>query len=230
MENAAAFSLPMMLPSSQIVLMSSRRTAKPLADMWWRNSARDLPQRTAADGERGLAGQQGRFDVAVDEPLRLVLRHADAERQAEIVGRPVLDTRIGRKGAGRRSRSVECRKRATAAGARTGIVFQRVETGIDGEGRVLQGVAELHAVGGYGAEIAERRGAVESAQGIVAARGAQKPAGRKIGTGDAACVIGIEIGIAETEEPVRIHIGYRHGLGTGVFHAETRGQQCQSES
>src|SRR5215475_7771230 len=214
MENAAAFSLPMMLPSSQIVLMSSRRTAKPLADMWWRNSARDLPQRTAADGERGLAGQQGRFDVAVDEPLRLVLRHADAERQAEIVGRPVLDTRIGRKGAGRRSRSVECRKRATAAGARTGIVFQRVEAGIDRERRVLQGVAELHAVGGYGAEIAERPGAVESAQGIIAARGAQEPAGRKIGTG--ACVIGIETRIAKTQEPVRVHIGYRHGLGVGV--------------
>src|SRR5262245_54316177 len=146
MENAAAFSFPMMLPSSSIVLMSSRRTAKPIADNAVEIFPRDLANAAAADGERGLAGQQGRIDVAVDHPLRAKLRHADAERQAEIRTRPVLDPSVGAEGAGRCGRlGIEGGEGAMRGGAGRCVVFQRVETGIDRQRRVLQRIAELHA-------------------------------------------------------------------------------------
>src|SRR5207253_9576763 len=104
----------------------------------------------AADGERRGAGQ--RVDFAV-EAARL-LDVADPKRQAEVRRRLEFDAGIH---AGDRQRAgfgVERRERATDAG----IVFQRVETGIEGDGQaaVLEAVPELSAFAIERAETAER--------------------------------------------------------------------------
>ena len=68
------------------------------------------------------------------------------------------------------------------AAADAGIVFQRVETGIEGDGRpaaVLQAVAELHAFAIERAETAERALA-EAAEAHAVALAADKKAVRKI--------------------------------------------------
>src|SRR6476620_11828093 len=72
--------------------------------------------------------------------------------------------------------AVEGGKGATVAGR----IFHCVETGIDRERRVLEVVAELHALVIERSEIAERSDLVEAVQTDAAAFGSDKPAVRKI--------------------------------------------------
>src|SRR6266481_2230007 len=74
----------------------------------------------------------------------------------------------------RAGHGVEGRKSATDAG----IVFQRVDAGIERDGRVLELVAKLHA---FGIARAERASLVDAAQAHATAFIADKPAVRKIG-------------------------------------------------
>src|SRR5689334_18853749 len=95
----------------------------------------------AADREGRSAGQ--RVDLAVDPPR--LLDDADAERQAEIGRRLELDAGIR---AGNRQRARPGVERRERVAADAGIVFQRVETGKERDGRpasILQAVTELRA-------------------------------------------------------------------------------------
>src|SRR5437763_369942 len=92
--------------------------------------------------ERRRAGQDLRIEVAVEARRRL--RVADPERQAEIRRRLKFDAYIRAISGQRAGRGVEGRKRAADAG----VVFQRVETGIERDGQPAQAlkiVAGLHA-------------------------------------------------------------------------------------
>src|SRR5262249_32086842 len=98
----------------------------------------------AAAGVRKLinAGQRGPGDFAVDAPRLLGV--AEPERQADIRRWLEFDARTRAIAGQRAGRGVEGGERASEAG----IVFQRVEAGIDCDGqpaRFLEVVAELHA-------------------------------------------------------------------------------------
>src|SRR6188768_3153192 len=166
-------------------------------------------------------GKRGQFGIAVDAS-RLV-DVADAERQTEIRRRLDFDARMRAKAGHRSGHGVEGRKNA----ANAGIVFQRVEAGIERDGCVLEVVAELHA---FGIERAERAGLVEAAQAHGAAFIADKPAVRKIVArrGKAAGVAAAKAGknavgigtlagiqIAAEAEPARGPVSHRGGLGVG---------------
>ena len=143
--------------------------------------------------------------------------------------------------AGRAGRGVEGRKRGTDAG----IVFQRVEPAVDGNGRVLERVAKPHA---SSLERAERAGLVDAAQAQArtqaAAFAADKPAVRKIvprGKAAGATVLkareaGLRvralpgIQIAAEAEPARRPIGHRGSLGVSRSPAQTKRRYDKHET
>src|SRR4051794_38471112 len=139
--------------------------------------------------ERRCAGQAKQIEFASRRRLRV----AGPERQAEIRRRLKFDAgmrAISRQCAGR---GVEGRKRAADAG----VVFQGVETGIDGKrqpAQALKIVAGLHAF--IMKRAAERAGLVDAADAETRAAGsaADKPAVRKINArrGKAAGVAAVE--------------------------------------
>src|ERR1700730_2829752 len=141
---------------------------------------------------------------------------------------------------------VEGRKRAADAG----VVFQRVETGIDREGCVLEVVAELHALVIKRVEIAKRSIPVDAvhAQTHAAAFAADKPAVRKIvahrGKAAASGVTAVKARkvavrvrtladgwiAREADGPARDPISHSGGLGGGGSAAwiERRQYQCET--
>src|SRR6266851_110894 len=146
-------------------------------------------------------------------------------------------------------RSVEGGKRATDAG----IIFQGVETGIDREGqpaRVLEVVAELHALVIKRADIAERSILVDAvhAQTHAAAFAADKPAVRKtvahIGKAAASGVTAVKarkVAVSvrvlaggqiatEADGPAWDPICHGSGLGMGRSPAETERRQYECET
>src|SRR4051794_38306852 len=125
--------------------------------------------------ERRCAGQAKRIEFASRRRLRV----ADPERQAEIRRRLKFDAGMRAISAQRAGGGVEGRKRAADAG----VVFQRVETGIDRErqpAQALKIVAGLHAfIMKRGAERARLVDATE-AETRAAGSAADEPAVRKI--------------------------------------------------
>src|ERR1700730_823666 len=140
---------------------------------------------------------------------------------------------------------VEGRKRAADAG----VKFQRVETGIDREGCVLEIVAELHALVIKRAEIAERSIPVDAAhaQTHAAAFAADKPAVRKIVahrgkaasgvTAVEARKVAVSVGAladrwiaTEAGGPAWNPIVHGGGLGMGRSPAQTERRQYQCET
>src|SRR6202165_2085067 len=146
-------------------------------------------------------------------------------------------------------RGVEGSKRVTDAG----VVFQGIETGIDREGRparVLEVVAELHALVSERADIAERSILIGAAhaQTHAAAFAADKPAVRKIvahiGKAAASGVTAVKARkvavsvqtlaggriAAEAEGPAWDPICHRGSLGVGRSPAQTERRQYQCET
>src|ERR1700730_13557698 len=146
-------------------------------------------------------------------------------------------------------RGVEGSKRVTDAG----IVFQGIETGIDREGRparVLEVVAELHALVSERSDIAERSILIGAAhtQTHAAAFAADKPAVRKIvahiGKAAASGVTAVKARkvavsvralvagqiAAEADGPAWEQICHRGGLGMGWSPAQTERRQYECET
>lgn len=196
----------------------------------------------AAHRERRGAGQ--RIDLAVDPPR--LLDDADPERQAEIGRRLEFDAGIRAADGQRAGLGVE-RRECVAADAR--IVFQRVETGKEGDGRpaaVLQAVAELHAFAIERPETAE--GALaETAEAHGVALAADKKAVRKIvarigrTVSDVAEVKARKVPVRvralvrrrispESHRPARNPITHRPGLGVGRLPAQTEHRRGKYET
>src|SRR3981189_2957467 len=135
-------------------------------------------------------------------------------------------------------RGVEGGKRATDAG----IIFQGVETGIDREGRVLEGVAELHAFVIKRANIAERSILVDAVHaqthaayrkivvhiGKAAAAGVTAVKARKVAVSVRA-LAGGQIA-TEADGPAWDPIGHGGGLRIGRSPAQTERRQYQCET
>src|SRR6266849_8882018 len=135
-------------------------------------------------------------------------------------------------------RGVEGGKRATDAG----IIFQGVETGIDREGRVLEGVAELHAFVIKRANIAERCILVDAVHaqthaayrkivahiGKAAASGVTAVKARKVAVSVRALADGYIA--TEADGPAWDPICHRGGLGMGRSPAQTERRQYECET